>query len=300
MLSILAFFAAESLSASEPIPEYQPNPAIWKLADEDTEIYMLGTVHALPPELKWQSKALDGIIAKVDQLVVETLDDGKSDISPILEKAMLDALDRKPLIDRIDPKNRDTLKALVQELKLSTDYLDLVPTWMVAFVVFYNGADIQGVSAEHGVESVLEAHFKKVKKPIGAIEDANAVDTNLNALSDEEQIIALNELLTEIRTAPASSLLPVQTEEAHSFADDIAWAKGDISQIGAEMSPESMGAAYYRVLLVDRNAAWTTWLEDRMKQPGKILLAVGAAHLAGPDSVQGMLGKKGLKVERIH
>jgi uncharacterized protein YbaP (TraB family) len=270
------------------------------MSDEDTEIYMLGTVHALPPELKWRSKALDGIIAKVDELVLETIDDGKDDMSPILEKAMLDALDRKPLIDRVDPKNRETLKAVVKQLDLSMDYLDLLPTWMVSFAMFYSGADEQGVSPDHGVESVLEGVFKKAKKPIGQIENANAVDANLNALSDHDQMVALNEMLTGIRTAPAMSLLPLKPLDEHPFADDIAWAKGDLSLVGKDLTPESLGTAYYRALLVDRNAAWTIWLEERMARPGKILLAVGAGHLAGPDSVQNMLTKKGRKVERVH
>ena len=61
-----------------------------------------------------------------------------------------------------------------------------------------------------------------------------------------------------------------------------------------------MGQDYYAALLVNRNAAWTEWLAQRLNRPGKILLAVGSAHLAGPDSVQVMLEKKGLVAERLH
>jgi uncharacterized protein len=300
LLPILALLGASELFAAEPIPPFEPNPAIWKMADDDTEIYMLGTIHALPPELKWRSTALDGIIEKVDELVVETNDPESKDLSPVLAKAMLDALDRKPLLDRIDPKNRSTLQGLVKQLGLSMDYLDLVPTWMVSFVMFYNGADTQGVSADYGVETVLERLFKKAKKPIGQIESSAAVDSKLNALSDAEQLVSLNEMLTEYRTSPNASLLPDPKANEHPHADDIAWAKGDISKIGDDMTPKSMGSGYYRVLLVDRNAAWTEWLQARMAKPGKILLAVGAGHLAGPDSVQTMLAKKGIKIERIH
>jgi uncharacterized protein YbaP (TraB family) len=35
-----------------------------------------------------------------------------------------------------------------------------------------------------------------------------------------------------------------------------------------------------------------------LKGSGVQLIAVGAAHLAGPDSVQAQLAKRGIKVER--
>jgi uncharacterized protein len=303
--SIPALFLVAPLGATDTPAasfDFQPSPAIWKLADEDTEIYMFGTIHALSPELKWRSTHLNQIIENVDELVVETTGEDEADeaMSASLEAAMIAALDRKPLRDRVDPQNRATLDAVADDLKLSMDYLDLVPTWMVAFVLFYSDAEESGVSPEHGVETVLEAAFKKAKKPILAIEDASAVDQALNALSERDQLIALDELLTEIRTAPNASLLPTNDSKAEMFADDIAWAKGDVGSIGAELTSENMGDAYYRVLLTDRNAAWTKWLESRMQKPGKLLLAVGAAHLAGQHSVQSMLEKRGFTVKRIH
>jgi hypothetical protein len=36
-----------------------------------------------------------------------------------------------------------------------------------------------------------------------------------------------------------------------------------------------------------------------MKTPGTYFVAVGAAHLAGPDSVQKQLQSRGIKVHRV-
>jgi uncharacterized protein YbaP (TraB family) len=52
-------------------------------------------------------------------------------------------------------------------------------------------------------------------------------------------------------------------------------------------------------LLVSRNVRWAQWLDDRLDRPGTILVAVGAGHLAGDESVQAMLRKRGLKVRRV-
>ena len=67
---------AEAVEPSYPpvVQDYEPNPAIWKLADEDTTIYMFGTFHILPKEFRWRSDAFNAIVEEVDELVVETSD----------------------------------------------------------------------------------------------------------------------------------------------------------------------------------------------------------------------------------
>jgi uncharacterized protein YbaP (TraB family) len=304
---ILALLSPALALAAEPVAkdtfDYAPNPAVWRLSDGDATIYMFGTIHALPPQLKWRSPALERIIGEVDELVLETVnkEDEKTDfLDDQMVEVMLAGIDRKPLLDRVVPANRAVLDQVVKELNISMDYLDLLPTWMVAFELFYSGASLDGVSPDYGVETVLEGVFGKANKPVSGIEDAKAVNAALNRLSEAEQLIALDQILTEIRTAPATSLLPDKVDGEVPFADDIAWAQGDISKTGEAMTPATMGQAYYEALLVNRNAAWTEWLANRLDRPGTILLAVGSAHLAGKDSVQTMLAKKGLTVERIH
>ncbi|RZL56533.1 MAG: TraB/GumN family protein, partial [Sphingomonas sp.] len=49
----------------------------------------------------------------------------------------------------------------------------------------------------------------------------------------------------------------------------------------------------------DRNARWATWIKQRMARPGTVFIAVGAGHLAGPESVQAQLAKLGVKAERV-
>jgi len=47
-------------------------------------------------------------------------------------------------------------------------------------------------------------------------------------------------------------------------------------------------------------AAGTDWLINRLDTPGKILVAIGAGHLAGGDSVQSMLAARDFQTKRIH
>ena len=55
----------------------------------------------------------------------------------------------------------------------------------------------------------------------------------------------------------------------------------------------------YRTLLVDRNVAWAGAIAKMLQGSGVKFIAVGAAHLAGPDSVQAALERQGVAVERV-
>lgn len=51
--------------------------------------------------------------------------------------------------------------------------------------------------------------------------------------------------------------------------------------VGVNETPEIQKA-----LLNDRNIRWASWIKTRLEKLGTMFIAVGAAHLAGKDSVQ--------------
>ena len=77
-----------------------------------------------------------------------------------------------------------------------------------------------------------------------------------------------------------------------------AWNAGDFEVIAAfeALEYDGLGAAaqaflrgWNRELLHDRNARWVPQIEAMLKGSGTYFIAVGAAHMAGPDSVVKML-----------
>lgn len=78
------------------------------------------------------------------------------------------------------------------------------------------------------------------------------------------------------------------------------WADGDVAGIGVMVaSPEGVGYSReaYDALLVNRNARWIPKIEAMLDSPGTVFIAVGAGHLAGPDSVIEMLRTEGYEVD---
>jgi uncharacterized protein YbaP (TraB family) len=78
------------------------------------------------------------------------------------------------------------------------------------------------------------------------------------------------------------------------------WASGDTDRLAAQLNEDLRTTPRLaQLLLTDRNARWADWIAARLDKPGTVFVAVGAGHLAGSDSVQAMLAKKGLRAERV-
>ncbi|NJR20419.1 MAG: TraB/GumN family protein [Hyphomonadaceae bacterium] len=79
-----------------------------------------------------------------------------------------------------------------------------------------------------------------------------------------------------------------------------AWARGDARRVGDLMSGSlRTQPELTRLLLTDRNQRWADWIATRLETPGTVFIAVGAGHLAGRDSVQRMLLRKGISSTRV-
>jgi uncharacterized protein YbaP (TraB family) len=79
-----------------------------------------------------------------------------------------------------------------------------------------------------------------------------------------------------------------------------AWSRGDVAGIARSFDKDMAASPELKQSLISqRNANWSKWIEQRMGQPGQVMIAVGAGHLAGKDSVIAMLQKQGYTVRRV-
>src|SRR6185369_1001930 len=58
--ALAALLSATILPAATPVREARP--ALWKLADADTTIYLFGTIHALPDGVEWRGRRIDAAL----------------------------------------------------------------------------------------------------------------------------------------------------------------------------------------------------------------------------------------------
>lgn len=92
-------------------------------------------------------------------------------------------------------------------------------------------------------------------------------------------------------------------ERTASVMDTLAtaWIAGDPDRISDILNVEmkERSPRLYDRLVTRRNAAWAAQIRDLLAGSGSHFIAVGAGHLAGPDSVQSHLEAQGIRVRRL-
>ena len=58
-LAFVALTGCAAQPAAETAAANAPRPAMWKVADEDTTLYLFGTFHLLPENHHWRTPAFE-------------------------------------------------------------------------------------------------------------------------------------------------------------------------------------------------------------------------------------------------
>lgn len=264
-----------------------PKPAMWRVADDDTTIYLLGTIHLLPSGYDWRTPAIDAAVAASDELVLEMVPD--KDATRQARKLMAIGIDGSlpPLAERVPEDKRAVLGERLVQLGLKPGQLDRLETWAAAMTLVAASFKDMGFETESGVESGLQPDY--ADKKISGLETVEQQFGFFDTLSEEAQRAFLVATLDDPVAAHEQFMVMLK-----------AWTAGDVDAIAATFNDDTALSPELReVLLYQRNAAWASRLKARMAAPGTIMVAVGAGHLAGPQSVQIMLEQKGVEVERV-
>ena len=286
-----AGFAASPVQAAAPAAAatVDADPALWVMKDDDTTIYLFGTVHVLKPGLSWFDEAVKDAFDKSDQLMLEMV---MPEDQAVLAKATMElAVDQsgKTLSSRLDADQLKAYQTALEELGLKPTQLDMFEPWFAAATLSMLPLGKLGYDPEQGAEKLLTRFAKDSGKPVAGFETLTEQLGFLDTLPEEVQVGYLNTVVKDIdKAGPMLDTLVMQ------------WSKGEPEALAVTMN-ESMADTpeIAKILLWDRNQRWADTLKARMDQPGTVFVAVGAGHLAGEKSVQDYLKQRGLTVTRV-
>lgn len=277
--------------AYDPIA-VRPRPAIWRIGDADTTIYLFGTIHVLPPGFAWRNAGVERIVAASDTLILESVGDSDGDGAGV--GSLIPRTPKGPVLPplrwRVSPDHRAKLAAVMDGLpREASDVLSGLPTWMAAVAVGFVRDYARGETPGPGADDWLEARFRARGAKIESIEDGARVMAGVNAIPEKEQRRMLDAALDAGPGTVAESRAPIE-----------AWARGDVgpgSALAAELA-QSSGPLSDR-LLIERNRAWAVRLRQKLATPGTMLFAGGAGHFVGAGSVIELLERSGVRVTRV-
>ncbi|SEM49488.1 hypothetical protein SAMN05192583_0402 [Sphingomonas gellani] len=264
------------------------DPALWVVKDKDTTVYLFGTIHVLKPGLSWFDEAVKTAFDRSDTLALEMVEPDKATAQGIITAKGLNPTG-PTLTERLPANKRAAYTRTLTDLGLPANALDRMKPWYAAMNLSLLPIMKMGYDPAQGPETVLTAAAKASGKKVAALETFEQQIGFFDGLSPSAQTQFLLSTVDEV---------PKAGEEMSKMVDE--WSRGDPDALARDMNDSLKDSPEVaKTLLTDRNARWAKWIENRMKTPGTVFVAVGAGHLAGPQSVQAHLMRDKVKVSRI-
>ena len=275
-----------ALAACQPPTK---GPALWRLADADSEIWLFGTVHLLPHNITWRTPRINNAFARSDTVVFETdtRGSGRRELETLFRERGFDRTG-PPLSAKLAPPDRERLERIARKLNVDRQILERMRPWFAALKLSFLYVQSTGQDPAAGVETILAGEATRLGKRQAFLETAAQ---QVGFLADLPPHVELQFLSTSLRQ--------IEEEESNLIELDRAWASGDTRRLAELLNGliEEAGPGVYRALITDRNRRWTAQIEQMLKGRGRIFIAVGAAHLVGRQSVIEQLRADGYKVE---
>ena len=280
--------ASAAAPALRAVPQAQgQGPALWVIRDADSTIYLFGTVHVLRPTTAWGTARVDAAFDSADEIWLEISNpDDQAALIPIIQQHGLDPAN--PLSSRLTAEEFAKFDEAAKTLGASGAQLDAFRPWLAALQLSMAPLLKAGYDPQSGVELILKARAEATGKPVKGFE---TLDQQIRILADMPEDIQLGFLRSTLE----------DYDEAATMLDGMvtSWSTGDVAALEQvivdEMQIET--PAVYEALLVRRNQDWAEQIQTLLAGSGTTFIAVGAAHLAGEDSVQSMLEDKGIEVD---
>lgn len=262
-------------------------PAMWVIKNKDSTIYLIGTLHLLRHDMEWNAARVKKTVGESTELWLEIADaENQATLLPVMQKYGFDR--ENPLFGKLNAAQREKLSKVAESYNLPPAVLEPMKPWTAALIFAVLPLQKAGYDPNAGVDRILKAQAEKEGDKIFGFETAEEQVRFLAELSETDQIAFLEATLDD-------------AEEGLALLEKLAtaWLDGDTATIAHVLVDElkTKSPVLYDKLVVQRNIRWAGKIAELLKSPGVRQIAVGAAHLAGPDSLQAQLAKRGIKVE---
>lgn len=266
------------------------SPALWTLSDEDTTVYLFGTVHLMRPDVEWRTDDFTQKFDSADTVVLELDMESEAGQQAVARDFMSKGFygDGRTLSSELSERDLEAFAEALEPLGLPVSAFDPMEPWMAAVNLSVMQLQAEGFDPNAGIEQMLIADAKEDGKTFEFLETASDQANIFDTMAEPLQAQYLYE------TA-------VTLEDTHLMLDQVIeeWLDGDVEGLGTLVANPGTGGGedVYNALFLNRNEKWVPKIEALLDEPGTVFVAVGAGHLAGPDSVITMLRDKGYEVE---
>ena len=263
------------------------DPAMWVIRDANSTIYLIGTMHLLKHDTEWNRAKVLGALRESSELWLEVADPTDQVAAlPIIQKYGLDP--KHPLSSKLNREQQEKLEKIARQYHVPMEGLEVMQPWAAAILLSQLPLLNAGYDPNAGLDMVLKTEADKKGEKVMGFE---TIEDSLRAVADlpeRTQIEFLETTLDEV----SRGLALVETLAK-------GWVNGDTRTMDELLAEDvkRKEPEVYEKLFVRRNIQWSNKIAELLQRSGVQLIAVGAGHLVGPDSVQSQLAKRGMRVE---
>ncbi|MFB9372750.1 TraB/GumN family protein [Algimonas porphyrae] len=303
MRNFLIWFGLLILMACDQVPitdgaarkvsearERNDAPAIWRLQDEDSTLYLFGTVHLLPDDLNWQRDDMREAFAASGTVFFEADNEGAAALrAQALATRLGLRTDGRRLTDTLDNYQSNLLEAVANNGALDLAALDAMQPWLAGEFLTLSAAQGEGLSANLSADEALKSRAARSGKNVVYFETP---EDQIRQIADLPETVQL-ELLTN-----TMERFDDMGPGLRRIAED--WAVGDVAALERDLTtPLATAPAGYReAIFLDRHERWADRLDRFMQGSGTGFVAVGTSHLVGDGSLIDALEARGYDVAR--
>jgi uncharacterized protein YbaP (TraB family) len=264
-------------------------PPLWKIEGKKGSVFLFGSFHLLPADVKWRTPAVENALKEARVVVVEA--DLAAAEDPQAMQALLAKYGLLPqgqtLQSVLPEKIHADFERVASELGLPAAALAPVRPWLAAVTVAVQSVVKQGFDPKNGIDQQAAAWAKANGRALATLETNESQLAVLAELPREQEIELLASTLMQIGEMPqvVGNLLA-------------AYRKGDVAALERilRIGLDDFPALRDRVLK-ERHDRWLPQIEKMIADGRTHLIVVGLAHLIGPDSIVAMLRARGVKVQ---
>ncbi len=263
-------------------------PALWHVRGAGGEVYLLGSIHMLPPDVQWRSPAIAAAVKRADIFVFEVSEDAKSMAhmkALVATRGMLP--EGQTLRGLISPDKRADFDAALKAAGLPEDAVTHDRPWLAGLAMLMAQAARQNFDPASGVDVALMAEARQAHKRLRYLE---TIDQQLAVLAPDDPKVEMEEF--------ESGLDDLKDISAGIQPLVAAWRVGDVGKLDTLVNGDlNDSPAARKALLDDRNARWLPQIQAMLREKRVFLVTVGAGHLTGAGGIPALLRKAGYKVE---
>ena len=291
--------AVRFIQSTYALAEQGSKGVAWVVEDEDTLIYLLGSIHLGTPDLYPFDKKLVTAFDESDALLVEANILDTEALEYYSEKAMY--TDGSTLKDAVAPETYAKLEQVAKLYDLPIDQLTVQKPWMLSSALSMLAMDDSfGMTpqemAMHGIDVYFLLNAQLQQKPVIELEGTRAQVDMFEGLSPEAQEQSLVAVLDSIINPSEENQSEILQEWFTS------WQQGNVEEFAKSFQAmEGTSSEFNEMLFGLRDEQMAKKIMNVLEEKeGKYFVVVGSGHFLIDKNIRYHLEKNGYKVKPFY